>query len=171
MQDIVPSGCWSCFINQWLGEWRHMSTAYNAAGKIKDILYDTAHILLLGEYKEERSCCSFAFSNIWQWWGSLIFHIRELNWCITGDKKPSNMHLSVVLGPLSIFLTYINNNLMNSCIKCPYKNVISSLFKCVITHLVSGSPEKASEWNKPLNVIYHTGKWAKASNSGKGMRW
>lgn len=41
-----------------------MSTAYNAAGEIKDILYDTAHILLLGEYKEERSCCSFASSNI-----------------------------------------------------------------------------------------------------------
>lgn len=41
-----------------------MSTAYNAAVEIKDILYDTAHILLLGQHKEEKSCCSFAFSNI-----------------------------------------------------------------------------------------------------------
>lgn len=41
-----------------------MSTASNAAGEIKDIVYDTAHISLLGEHKGEGSCCRSAFLNI-----------------------------------------------------------------------------------------------------------
>lgn len=69
-----------------------MSTAYNAAGEIKDILYDTAHILLLGEHKYLTTLGVTHFSHQRS---ELVYHWRQ---------KSSNMHLSViVLGLLSIF--------------------------------------------------------------------
>lgn len=67
VRDIVPSGCWGCFITEWLGEWRHMSTAYNPAGEIKDILSDRAHLLLFGD--QEDSVSFLVFFNILQFLG------------------------------------------------------------------------------------------------------
>lgn len=41
-----------------------MSTAYIAAGEIKDILSDIAHILLFGDDQEDRNVCFLGFFNI-----------------------------------------------------------------------------------------------------------
>lgn len=74
-----------------------MSTAYNAAGEIKDILYDTAHILLLGEHKEEEllQFCLFKyfrtvlFTHFSHQRSELVYH------SLAGDKNyPTCIFLS-----------------------------------------------------------------------------
>lgn len=66
-----------------------MATAYIAAGEIKDIHSDTAHILLFGEDQEDRNVCFLVFLIFYSCWGLLIFHIRKLSGVLltSGDKN------------------------------------------------------------------------------------
>lgn len=51
------------------------------------------------------------------------------NW--TGETK-TIQHASFCRFRAIVYFFYINNNLLHSCIKCPYENLISRLLKCVI---------------------------------------
>lgn len=66
-----------------------MSTAYIAAGDIKDILSDTAHILLFREDQEDRNVCFLVFLIFDNCWGLRIFHIKKLSVVLLtgGDKS------------------------------------------------------------------------------------
>lgn len=69
-----------------------MSAACIAAGEIKDILSDTAHILLFGADQEDRNACFLVFLISYNCWGLLTS--RQETVCrrlLTVEKKLASL--------------------------------------------------------------------------------